>query len=194
MSTKTITAWTRQVAQVQDEIEQTGTYRVREEYVREKNGSISDYYLELYRWLTEGCRSRMDIPADAKYPVWLALTQAQKLGPAPGTITLTLEIPEDKIFILDYDRWGYRVNDMYIPLNDADEDKHNKELLAQGISNESLLFRTDKGNFYPALKSKISRSWQRVFEPSDQDLDHCVGVVWEILPEWITEVEIHEQS
>lgn len=192
MSTGTILAWTRQVVQVKEEIERTGTYRVREEYIRAKNDTISDYYLELYRWLTNGIRSRKDIPGDAEYPVWLALTPAQRLGPAPGTVTFTLEVPEDKIFILDYDRWGYRVNDMYIPLNDADEDKHNQELLNQGIPNESLLFRTDKGNFYPAMKSKIERSWQRVFEPSEQDLDHCVGVIWEIRSEWIKDIETYD--
>ena len=50
---ETVTAWTRQVSQVLEEIERTGSYHVREEYVRAKNAEISDYYIELYRWFLE---------------------------------------------------------------------------------------------------------------------------------------------
>ena len=43
-----VTCWTRQVPQVMEEIERTGRYVVREEYVRAKNDTISDYYLGLH--------------------------------------------------------------------------------------------------------------------------------------------------
>lgn len=45
--------WTRQTAEVLKELETTGEYRVKEEYIRKKNGDIAGYYLELYRWYTE---------------------------------------------------------------------------------------------------------------------------------------------
>ena len=40
----TVKAWTRQVPQVWEELQQTGRYLVKEEYVRAKNAEISDYY------------------------------------------------------------------------------------------------------------------------------------------------------
>ena len=46
---ETITLWTRQVPQVWEELEATGVYRVKEEYIRAKNDTISDFYLRLYR-------------------------------------------------------------------------------------------------------------------------------------------------
>ena len=190
----TVIAWTRQVPQVWDEIQQTGTYRVLEEYVRAKNLEISDYFIGLYRWLTECCRPHVAaMPEDAKYPVWLALTEAQRLGAAPDTISLTLEVPREALFIVDYDKWGYRVNDWYVPKDAADEAAHNAELETLGISNEAMLIMSDKGNYYPAMKNKIIRSWQRILDGPNENMDNNVGCIWEIKREWVKEVEVYDQ-
>ena len=187
----TVRAWTRQVPQVKDEIDRTGHYLVREEYVREKNAEISDYYIELYRWLTEMCRSHVNMPEDAKFPIWLALTEAQRLPPAPGTMSFTLDVPEESLFILDYDKWGYRVNHWYVPRDAADEAAHNEELKRFGIGNEAALITGEQGNFYPALKRKIQASWTRVIEAPNPRMDYNVGCIWEILPEWVVETELY---
>ena len=80
---------------------------------------------------------------------------------------------------------------MYVPLNPADERSHNEELKQMGIGNEALLFTSSKGNFYPMMKQKIIKSWERIFDPSE-NIDNCVGTVWEIRPEWIREIERYE--
>lgn len=188
----TIRAWTRQVPQVWEEIQSTGRYRVREEYVRNKNLEISDYYIELYRWLTEMCRNRVAMPDDADFPIWLALTEAQRLPPTPNTISLTLDVPEEALFILDYDRWGYRVNHWYVPRDAADEAAHNKELERFGIANEAALITGNLGNHHPALKKKIQASWVRMLDAPNSNMDLNVGVIWEILPDWVAEVEVYE--
>lgn len=185
---ETVLAWTRQVKEVLDEIERTGSYHVREEYVRAKNGEIADYYLDLYRWYTRQARRLIEIPAEYELPIWLSLTEAQKLPPAPGTVSFTLEIPKEHIVIADMDKWGYRVNYMYVPSDPADERRHNEELRRYGIGNEAALVSGPKGNFYPLIKQKIVKSWDRVFTPSD-NMDNNVGTIWEIRPEWIREVE-----
>ena len=188
-----VRAWTRQVSQVWDEIQATGRYMVREEYVREKNLEISDYYIELYRWLTEMCRAKMTtMPPEAKFPIWLAMTEAQRLGPAPNTISLTLEVPEDNLFLVDYDKWGYRVNHWYVPRDKEDERAHNAELERYGISNEASLITGQAGNFHPMLKRKVQASWQRVVEGPNENMDLNVGCIWEILPEWVVEVESYD--
>ncbi len=184
-----VTCWTRQVPQVMEEIERTGRYVVREEYVRAKNDTISDYYLGLYRWYTHGCRRLVDIPADADLPIWLALTPSGRLGMVEGTVSLTLAVPRDHLFVLDYDKWGYRVNDWYVPSDEADEQRHNEELARMGVTNESLLFTSEKGNFYPALRRKIEASWQRVFSSANEDMEKNVGTIWEIRKEWVVDVE-----
>lgn len=187
-----VRAWTRQVPQVWDEIQSTGRYLVREEYVRAKNLEISDYYIELYRWLTEMCRGRVEMPDDALFPVWLATVEEQRLPPAQGTISLTLDVPEEHLLLIDYDRWGYRVNHWYVPRDAEDEKAHNEELARYGISNEASLITGEKGNHYPMLKRKIQASWQRVVERPNPRYDLNVGVTWEIRPEWVVEVEVYE--
>ena len=176
------------------ELEQTGRYEVQERYVREKNAEISDYYLGLYRWLTEGCRSRglARIPESGAYPIWLALSEAQKLPAAPGCVTFELEVPEEHLFVLDYDLWGYRVNNWYVPLDAADEAAHDEEIRRLGIVNEATLVMGDKGNFYPHMRQKLVRSWDRLFEGANEDVDHNVGVIWEIRPEWVLGIERFE--
>ena len=188
---ETVTAWTRQVTQVLDEIERTGRYYVREEYVRIKNGSIADYYLKHYRWLTERCRHIIDIPAEYDLPIWLALTEDQRLGCARGNVSLTLQIPKDKIVLIDYERWGYQLNDMYVPSSPQDENEHNVELKRYGIGNEASLITGNAGNFYPLLKQKILKSWDRVFVPSPV-MSENVGCCWEIKPEWIVDIERYD--
>ena len=185
-------AWTRQVPQVAEELERTGRYLVLEEYVRAKNAEISDYYIGLYRWLTEMCRGRVDMPADAKFPIWLALTEEQRLRNAPGTISLTLDVPEQNLFVLDYDRWGYRVNLWYVPRDADDERAHNEELARYGIGNEAALITGELGNHYPMMKRKIEASWQRILEAPNERMDLNVGVIWEIRPEWVKEIEVYE--
>ena len=66
--------WTRQTAEVLKELETTGEYRVKEEYIRKKNGDIAGYYLELYRWYTE---SRAYLPAavEGEFPIWFSPQQ-----------------------------------------------------------------------------------------------------------------------
>ena len=185
-------AWTRQVPQVWEELQETGRYLVLEEYVRAKNAEISDYYIALYRWLTEMCRSRVNMPAEAKFPIWLSLTEAQRLPAAPNTISLTLDVPEESLFVLDYDRWGYRVNLWYVPRDADDEAAHNAELARFGIGNEASLIMGEQGNHFPMLKRKIEASWQRVLEAPNPNMDLNVGAIWEIRPEWVKEVEIYE--
>lgn len=191
MKDSTVIAWTRQVPEVWEELRRSGSYHVREDYVRAKNGPIADYYLELYRWYTGRCRSFLSFPEGLTCPIWLALTEATRLPPAEHTVSLTLEVPRDSLFIIDYDKWGYRVNHWYIPESAEDERRYNEELRRCGIDNEALLIMTDKGNYYPMIRQKIIRSWDRLFAGPSANLDANVGTVWEIKADWVREVEIY---
>ena len=67
------TVYTRQSKKVLEELENTGVYRVKEEYIRMKNDAISEYYLRLYRWFAERCRERIDVPQGCSFPIWLSM-------------------------------------------------------------------------------------------------------------------------
>ena len=181
-------AWTRQLEQVLTELERDGIYRAKEWYIRMKNGSMADYYLERYRWYMGRAEAIVPRPAGAEAPIWLFLSDEVKLPPLPGAPLLELDIPAEKIVISDSQLWGYAINYMYCPLDKADEEAHDRALAAMGISSETALFQTDKGNFYPLLKRKIIDSWPRMFLSKPLGTFSAQGTVWELRKEWLTNV------
>ena len=185
---QTIEGWTRQDDIVLGELEKTGRLVMREKYVRVKSDTIADYYLSAYMWLTHKASSLIKIPSDTKLPYWIALSEAQRLPVAEGCVSLHIEVPADEIVVIDYNKWGYALNYMYVPDDDDDEREFNEKLKSLGINNEALLFTTDKGNFFPSEKQRILKSWDKIFTPSD-NMDENVGCVWEIKKSWITDIE-----
>jgi len=180
--------WTRQVPQVWDELVKTGSYSVKEAYIREKNDTISDFYLELYRWYTKEASKHIAIAGELEYPVWLSTDESSMLQPVADSVILKVEAPGDKVLLCNMTTWEYRVNYWYIPLDNDDECKHNEELKRYGIGNESDLVLTDKGNFYPAMRRKITDSWDRLFTTIPKKPADYAATMWEIKKEWVSEV------
>lgn len=180
--------WTRQHPQVLRTLEQGMVYRVREEHIRAKNDTISDYYLELYRWYTRQGSRCVPAPEGVEFPIWVSLTTASMLQPVEGSAVLTLEVPEEQLLITDMNKWGYRVNYWYIPTDPEDERRHEAELKRCGIVNQTALIQTDKGNFYPLLRRKIVESWRRLFACPPAKPADAQGTLWELRPEWLREV------
>ena len=175
------TVYTRQSKKVLEELEKTGAYRVKEEYIRMKNDSISEYYLKLYRWFAERCRERIDVPQGCSFPIWLSMHDEYRLRNTEDTVCFTLRIPREKVHVISEYAWGFRVNYMYVPLNLEDERAFNEELKRYGIENEMALVTEAFGNYYPMLKKRIISSWDRVFElkpnsPADE-LGVCLSLI-----------------
>ena len=183
-----IIAWTRQNGLVMQEIERDGRFICRERFLREKSDTISDYYIKAYRWLTDQARLKIHIEDGLYLPIWLALTESAKLPAAEGEVMLTLQVPEDELFIIDYNKWGYVLNYMYVPKDDDDERAHDEKLQSAGVKNEAALIMSDTGNMFPQFRSEILRSWPRCCTPSD-DMKDNVGCVWHVKKEWIESVE-----
>lgn len=189
---ETITLWTRQVPQVLTALLEDGVYRCKEEYIRQKNDTISDYYLELYRWFAREARQHVDIPEGCQYPVWLSLSEDMMLQPVENTVILKVEVPMEKVLLCNNDAWDYRVNYWYVPTDKADAEKHRMELSRYGIHSDDELIKSHKGNFYPHLRRKIEKSWSRVFTQTNTDMNMLLATTWELRKEWIREVRIYE--
>ena len=191
MENRYMTLWTRQVAEIMKEIDEIGVYKVKEDYIRKKNDTISDYYLKLYKWFTREAKKYIEVKAE--YPVWLSVSDEVRLRSTEGTVTLKLKIPGKELLLCNYDAWGYTVNYFYVPLDEADKLRHKEELVKYGLTSDDELFLTAKGNFYPLLKRKVEKSWERIFTLKPDDEKAClVAAAWEIKKEWIEEVERYE--
>lgn len=189
-----IILWTRQVSQVWEHLCKEGRYQVKEEYIRIKNGSMSDYYLELYRWYTQIAKKYITLNEENRYPIWFSLDGQARLQPLENTVILKVRMPREKVLLCNMEAWDLRVNYWYVPENKEDAQKHQKELERYGINSDDQLIQGEKGNFYPLLKNKIKNSWERVFTLVDLPPEKLVATAWELKKEWIEEVYWGEKA
>ncbi|MBP8654653.1 MAG: DUF3841 domain-containing protein [Proteocatella sp.] len=180
--------WTRQHKNVVNQLNEHGVYRVRKEYILDKMDTISDYYLNLYDWYSRNASKIVPRPEGVIYPIWLSVSHEMMLQPTEGTVILEIEADRSEVIITDMDKWGYIVNYFYLPLDSEDEEKHNEELRRFGISNELSLINGDNGNFYPLLKNKVIKSWERLFEPFDNQSALLQATMWEIRKEQVVNI------
>ena len=187
-----IRLWTRQDKKILEELETNGIYRVKKEYIMQKMDTISDYFFNLYNWYVSQAEKIVPRPEAVTYPIWLSTSHDMMLQPSEDTVILEIEVEKQKAVITDFEKWGYVVNYWYVPLNKEDEDKHNSELTKNGIVDESALYMTHTGNFYPLLKNKIIKSWDRIFETSSSQNSITQVTLWEIKKEWIVNITFPE--
>jgi hypothetical protein len=187
-ASNTIKLWTRQHQNILKPLEEFGVYYVKKEYLLEKFDTISDYYLSIYNWYIERAERIVPRPKDAEYPVWLSTSDEMMLQPTENNVILELEVPRDKVVLTDSEKWGYVSNFWYLPIDKEDEIRFNKELKKLGIGDESELYMGHKGNFYPHLRNKIIRSWERFFEENIEITPITQATLWEIRKEWIVNI------
>lgn len=186
--------WTRQVSAVWQTLQDKGRYYVKKEYIEQKNGDLAEYYAKLYEWYTKAARKYIYIPEELNYPIWMNISEDFMLQPTDDAVILRLEVPEGNYIICNYDKWGYRMNYWYVPLDEEDEERHNAELRKLGIASEDKLISSNQGNFYPLLKRKIIDSWKRIFTIIPSSPEITVGTCWEIKKEWVMEVRFYDNA
>ena len=69
-----ITVWTKQHENVLKELETTGRYIAKQEYIRMDLKEQAPVVLEAYDWLVKHGPDRANKPADVEYPVWVSFT------------------------------------------------------------------------------------------------------------------------
>ena len=177
--------YTRQSSQVLEELLTNGRYVVKEEYIREKYTTITDHYAPLYRKLTSYARGKVYIPDDALYPVWLSPEGTDAIPPSEGSVFLKLDIPDGYYILANNEAWDFMINHLYFPLDKKDELNHESELARYGISSPSSLVNGSAGNFYPVLRQKVLKSWERIYTMMPSDPNMIVGLSWELRHEWL---------
>lgn len=188
----TIRLWTRQHQDVLIELSTKGIYRVKKEYLLHKFDTISDYYLNIYRWYIERAEKLVPRPKGAEFPIWLSTSSEMMLQPAEHQVILEIEADRKNVVFTDSEKWGYVANYWYLPLDKEDERKFNEELKRLEIGDESELYMGHKGNFYPHIRSRIIKSWERLFDNPPQITSGTQATLWELRKEWIANVTYYE--
>lgn len=113
-------------------------------------------------------------------------------------VKITFEKPKEEVFITDYRRYSFLLNNIFIPDNMQEKEQFEKILQDQGITLEELKavvrrdkyssVRTDKA--FWAVCSKIRKSFDKCM---DEQSDILQGCVWRINLNEVSKIEmLHE--
>ncbi len=182
---ETIRVWTKQHSSVLAELEETGRYIAKQEYICMDLEEHADLVLEVYDWLVNHTPNRQYKPVDAQYPIWVSLEEEKTMLLTEDTVILELEIEKELLTLIHINKWGTMLNYSYIPLNEEDEKAHKSRLKAYGVS-DTLAYMS---RFYPQIKREIIESWNRLFDDTiTLNSDAYYGNIWEIKREWIRKI------
>lgn len=179
-----VRVWTKQHENILNDINSNGRYIVKKEYIVLKMEEHAALYLDVYDWFHHAACNVLPPPQDVKYPVWVSLTREGKIENSPGNVELELLVPKEQLLTFDMDKWGNIVNYMYIPANAEDEKAHEAMLAQYGIDDCTAYIKP----FYPNIKRKIIKSWERLFDESVTLSKVRTGTIWEIKKEWIVSI------
>lgn len=178
-----------------------GYLEVDEQYVDTKK------YGHVYEWVNE----KMDnvIPNDfgTKYPLWCwvkfkkgTCPPKHKGAPVKGfDVKITFEKNKNEVFITDYRRYAFLLNNIYIPDRKYDKEQFEKELEKHNITTEELkaVVRSDKDTTHRTDKAfmdvchKIRDSFDKCIS---EDSDVLQGCVWRINLDEVQNIEILSES
>lgn len=181
---RTVKVWTKQHKGILDIFKDNGRYIVKKEYIESKMEEHASLYTEVYAWYAHKAASIVPKPEDVRYPIWVSMDESEIIGGAGDSVLLELDVPENELIVLDIDKWGLIVNYMYIPKDEHDKTEHEKTLAVYRIDDTAAYM----SSFYPSLKNKIRKSWDRLFDDSIAMSPVKVGTVWEIKREWISKI------
>lgn len=180
-----IRVWTKQHGSVLRQLEQTGRYTARKDYVSLDLQEHAPLVLEVYDWLVAHCPGAAIRPPDAQLPVWVSFERSAAMLPSDGAVILELLVDSGAVTPVNIAKWGAILNYSYIPLDAADAARHRRFLEDCGISDAKALMTP----FYPQLRREIVESWPRLFDDSvSLGSGAAYGLLWEVRAEWIVSV------
>lgn len=187
MDMEKVKLWTRQDIKSLDQLEKNGVYRVREQYIAEQFGIITDHYLKLYKWFVDYASKIVDRPNEVVYPIWCAVDERNMLRPIENTVVYELEVEKSKVIYFDGAKWDYVLNHLYIPKDEEDEIKYKDDMKKKGFDNV-FSFIDGKYSHYPFERKRVMDSWYRIFEIDEWNIFKVQGNIWEIRPEMIKNI------
>ena len=181
-----IIVWTKQHENVVKELEKTGRYTAKKEYILRELDRYAYLILEVYDWLVKNTPNTSQKPFDAEYPIWISLRKEATMLPSAGMVILELEVDSSLITMINISKWGKILDYSYIPADKQDAQNHRQLLDEYGLTSDAKAYMSQ---FYPQIKRKIIDSWSRLFDDSIiLGNDEKYGNIWEVRLEWVRKI------
>lgn len=158
---------------------------------------------ETYKWIVEEMNKRIPNKYNTKYPLWCWVSCYNSIAPPKRKgkkvegfdVKITFNIDEKDIFITDFRRYSFLLNNMYIPKNKKDKDEFDKLLEKYNITKEELLsvVRKDRN-----IKMRSDKDFLSVCEIINKSFNQCItkdsnilqGCIWRINLDDVEKIEI----
>lgn len=184
-----ITVWSKQHENVARELEYTGRYTAKREYIMSDLGTeYAPLVLVAYDWFISQAEKYVPKPEEAEYPYW-AFKDLRSVDQSSGNMILKLRVPLDEALFFDMYDWNKILCLKYMNENEADGIKFKCLLSDYGIRSESDIMLT---SFYPDLKCQILGSWSRLFRHHEsikagdyRSVGSVQAGLWMIRKDWI---------
>lgn len=183
---ETVRVWTKQHRDILGILEKNGRFIAKREYIVSKMGEHAGLYTDVYAWYADRASLAVPKPDDVEYPIWVSLDRGEVVGGDGDAALLELDVPKEKLIVLDIDKWGLIVNYMYIPKDDKDREAHERTLASYRVDDTGAYMSP----FYPGIKSKIRKSWERLFDDTIVMSPVKIGTIWEIKSEWMVKTTL----
>ena len=157
----------------------------------------------IYQWVLEKMNKQIENKYNTKYPIWCWVKcynnicpQKHKGEPVKGfDVKLTFKKDKKDVFITDFRRYSFLLNNVYIPNNIRDKEKFDKLLEEKNITLEELkaYVRPDKYEIHREDKEFLNIC-KKIRDSFDKcitlDSDILQGCVWRISLSEVEKIEI----
>lgn len=157
----------------------------------------------IYSWVLEKMNNGIKNPTHTKYPIWCWVKcynnicpPKHKGEPVEGfDAKITFHKPKEEVFITDFRRYSFLLNNNYIPKSLKDKERFDEKLKKYNITLEELqaYVRKDKYNKhrtdkeYLEICEEIRNSFERCIT---EDSDILQGCIWRIYINEIEKIEL----
>lgn len=161
-----------------------GYLECKEEYIDLRKAGVT------YSWVLEKMNSQIPARSHAKYPIWCWVKcyngiypPKRKGEPIDGfSVKITFSKPKENVFITDFRRYSFLLNNVYIPDSLADKEMFDRKLEKYHITKDDLkayvrrdifdYHRTD--NEYLEICQEIRKSFDKCITMDSNILQGCV--------------------
>lgn len=156
-----------------------------------------------YEWVVEKMNEYVPHEGNIKFPLWCWVRFKRGICPPKhkdvsakkSCVKITFEKERKDIFITDYRRYSFLLNNVYIPDSRQDKEQFDNQLVKYGITAEELkaVVRADKYNSHREDKEflEICRKIRKSFDKCIcEESDVLQGCVWRINLDEVLKIEM----
>lgn len=79
-------------------------------------------------------------------------------------VLLTIEIPEQRVLLSDFDYYHIVLNNMYVPCSEEDDENFDKVLKQAGLTYHDLNQKNEDDEWKIPFRNIMIQSWNRIFD------------------------------